>query len=273
MTRYLKTGFSQAWQQPFAVILLFLYQLLCGLVLYKMVQSIVVPLMHRYPGADQPAAATQLFLAESQFQLFKTDLIQPYLWWLGIFIAVRMLVTPLLNAGIYYSLAHPEHPAGYRFVSGIKELALPFFFYYLAQLALTFTPLIWLLPKFKYVWSINVTYQAALLDLLPWMIGFVIYGLLIQLLFTFIQFAKASRIRALSGLTFLLKYGLSVITIAVILVLFSGILTGVAVTASYIWAGFLALLIYQFYRLIHVFVQIWLIAAQYQLWSSEIEPQ
>ncbi len=61
-------------------------------------------------------------------------------------LGLRMLVHPLLNAGVYYSLQHRDMNAGYRFVEGIRKLSLPFFGLYFIQLALLLSPLYWLVP-------------------------------------------------------------------------------------------------------------------------------
>ncbi|MDF2649748.1 MAG: hypothetical protein K0Q73_5553, partial [Paenibacillus sp.] len=54
MATYIKSGFRAALRQPFATIVLFLYQMGWGILLYKLVQGVLVPLMHRYPGGEQP---------------------------------------------------------------------------------------------------------------------------------------------------------------------------------------------------------------------------
>ncbi|MCD1259982.1 hypothetical protein B5M42_014285 [Paenibacillus athensensis] len=269
MKLYLHQGYRKALQQPFVCIILFLYQLGWGTLLYKLVQSVVVPLMHRYPQHGEPRQAVQLFLAESQFQLFKTDLSHPYLWGLALLLLIRMLLTPALNAGVYYSLAHPELHAGYRFVKGIRSLTLPFLFYYALRLALTALPLIWLGPKAIRLLAHSLTYEAALRELLPWFIGLLVYGYALHLVFMYLQFAKARRTGALSTLLIFTLNGLPIILLAVILLAAGALLAGVAATATYIWAGLLALILYQLMPLLHTFLQVWSIAAQYQLWIAK----
>jgi hypothetical protein len=269
MNQYLKDGWKAALRQPFAVLTLFIYQLLWGVAIYKFVQSIVVPLMHRYPGAGQTKGASQIFLAEGQFQLLKTDISHSYLWWMVALLAARMLLTPLINAAVYYSLGHTELKSGYRFFKGMKELGLPFFIAYLVQMALTLSPLFWLLPKAMATLSSSSSYETALVGMLPWFIGFLIYGYLLRLCFMFIQFAIVHQTSLISSVGVLLRYFLRVAYLAIILVLLSGLLTATVVTTSYIWAGLLALLIYQLYPLFVMFFQVWTIAAQYQLWTAK----
>ncbi|MBP1994956.1 hypothetical protein [Paenibacillus eucommiae] len=269
MTRYFRKGFTMALQQPFAVIMMFLYQAVWGMILYKLVQSVLVPLMHRYPDANQPRAAMELFLMEGQFQLLKTDLLHSYVSWLVILLIIRMLFTPLLNAGIYYSLTHDQLHAGYRFFKGIRELALPYLLYYILQLAATMLPVIWLFPKIQSLWSTHGSYPSALTAILPWLIGIACYSYGVRLLFMYIQFARASRVPLLTSLPIFLRYSWLIVFTALLMLLLSGLLAGTMITATYIWAGFAALLIYQLYPLLKIFMQIWNIAAQFQLYAEK----
>ncbi|UJF33631.1 hypothetical protein [Paenibacillus hexagrammi] len=269
MTSYMKSGFRAAVQQPFAVIVLFLYQLGWGMALYKMVQSVLVPLMHRFPGSSQPKLAMQLFLAEGQFQLFKTDVSYSYLWTLVILLGVRMLLTPMLNAGIYYSITHTEQNAGYRFFKGIRELSLSFFLCYAARVALTMLPLIWLIPEVQSIYAHSTSYESAALSMLPWLGGLLAYGFILHLLFMHVQFALALRSGIIATIGAFLRHLLPIVTIALLLVIGSGLLAGVTVTATYIWAGLLALMIYQLFPLFNMFLQMWALTSQYHLWSAK----
>jgi hypothetical protein len=268
MTRFFRYGFTLTLHQPFSVILLFLYQAGWGIILYKLIQSFLLPLMHRYPGTEQSGADVQLFLAEAQFQLFKTDLIHPYLWWLSALLVIRILLTPLLSAGVYYSLAHQELNAGYRFVNGIRQLALPFFITYVVQLTLTLFPLIWLLPKLQAVWSSHSSYMSALSAMLPWLMAYLLYNYILRLCFMYVQFTLVSRTPLMSFFAVFLHSSWPIVVTAGILLILSGLLLGTAITVSYIWTGFAALLIYQLYPFCKMFLHVWTIAAQFQLWTS-----
>lgn len=270
MATYIKSGFSAALRQPFATITLFLYQMGWGILLYKLVQGVLVPLMHRYPGGEQPKQALQLFLAEGQFQLVKTDLSHSYLWWLAALLFVRMLLTPILNGGVYYSLTHSQQNAGYRFFRGIKELIFPFLIAYLIRIALSLIPLIWLLPKAQLQFSKSASFEQAALELLPWLVGLLIYGFLLHLLFMYVQFAIAANLGILSTVITFIRHSLPIIGLAMILLLSSGLLAGIIVTATYVWAGLVALIIYQLFPLFHIFMQMWAITSQYQLLSAKM---
>ncbi|MBP1964069.1 hypothetical protein [Paenibacillus aceris] len=272
MTTYLKSGFRAALRQPFATIVLFMYQMVWGILLYKLVQGVLVPLMHRFPGGDQPKEALHLFLAESQFQLVKTDLSHSYLWGLAALLLARMLFTPILNSGVYYSLTHSEQNAGYRFVRGVKELSLPFLAAYIIRIALSLLPLVWLLPKAQKVLAHSTSYEQASLDLLPWLMGMLVYGFLLHLLFMYVQFAIAAHLGIVSTVITFMRFSFPIIGLSLILLLSSGLLAGITVTATYIWAGLLALIIYQLFPLFNIFLQMWAITSQFQLLSAKMNP-
>lgn len=267
----LREGILTALRQPFVAVALFIYQLVWGVVLYKFVQDIVSPIMHRYPGGELTQEAMGLFLAESQFQLLKTDLTHSYLWWLLILLIIRMVFHPVLNAALYYSLHHTHMNSGYRFVRGIMTLSPSYFIYYLLQTALLLTPLYWLLPFLKESLSFSPSYSALLMDTVPVILAYFSYGFLLNLAFTYIQLGKAVQKPVLNSLSFLLRYLFPIVLLAITLLLFTGLITLVAITASLIWAGFAALLLYQGYRFIQILFQMWMVSSQYRFWMNHSE--
>ncbi|WP_248929152.1 hypothetical protein [Paenibacillus hamazuiensis] len=265
----IKEGWNMAWKQPFAVIALFVYNLIWGLVLYKLVYSIIVPLLHRYPGADMGREAARLFWIESQFQLSKTDLLQPYLWWAFVLLVTRMLLTPLLNAGLFFSLHHTDLNSGYRFFRGIRQLAVPFLGLYGLRMLLTLAPLWWVLPSAAGVLKTRFTYESIAADLLPILAAYLAYGYLLHLVFMYLQFSITGGRPSWEGLLTMGRGILPALGASILLLLVGFLLTAVVMSASMIWAGFFALLGYQAYRLAQMFCKVWAISAQYRIWLAK----
>ncbi|AEI46153.1 hypothetical protein [Paenibacillus mucilaginosus] len=262
-------GWSIAWKQPFAVIALFVYHLAWGVLLYKLIQSVVLPLLHRYPGEVLPREAVQLFWIEGQFQLMKTDLLQPYLWWALGLLALRAVLHPVLNAGVLYSLHNRDLNAGYRFVEGVRRLSVPFFSLYVLQLLMTLAPLYWLLPYAagQYIkHSSYLSYGKALL--LPLGI-FILWVFLLQLLFLFLQIAKTAGRSSLYALIFVARHLPAILAAGAAVAVVSLLVSAAVMASSYLWAGFLALLGYQAYRLLQMFFKVWAIGTQYALWIEK----
>ncbi|MEK8130790.1 hypothetical protein WMW72_23055 [Paenibacillus filicis] len=268
MWNRIKSGWSLACGQPFAVFVLFAYHLIWGVMLYKLVQSVLVPLLHRYPS-ELSREAVQLFWIEGQFRLMKTDVLDPLLWWALALLLLRLLLHPLLNAGVYYSLHHTGMNAGYRFVEGIRKLSLPFLGYYILQLALMAAPLSWLAP---YLWE-HVSKQASYPELgkalLPALAVYVLYVFLIQLFFMHLQIGRTDERSLLSTVLFVLRHLPAIVAAAVIVAALTAAVTAAVMTASFIWAGFLALAGIQAYRLAQMFFKLWSIGTQYALWTEK----
>jgi hypothetical protein len=270
MYRYLKEGWKAALQQPFLLLVLFAYRLAWGVVLYSIVKSIIVPLLHRYPGTQVSGGQTQLFLAEGQFRLLKTDIMDSYLWlMLGLLLA-RMIVTPLLNAGIYYSLQQTQLNSGYRFFKGIRELGSSFMLYYLLQMILTLAPLYVLLPQWSQL-LFTGSYKSAIMTLLPYAAGFLMYGYILHLLFMYLQFGRASERGWTESIGVVIHSILPIAGISLLFLLGTFLFTTFAASAVWIWASFWAILLYQAYRLIQTFFELWVITAQRQLYSTKIK--
>lgn len=271
MISYLKEGWRAAVRQPFLLLTLFLYRFAWGLALYKMIQSVMLPLLHRYPGSGAPETQIRLFLAEGQFRLFKTDISHPYLWLLLWLLVLKLVLTPLLNAGILYSLSNVQYNAGYRFFRGIKELWRPYALYYFLQLALTFTPLYWVLPKAGGILATAVSYRSIASGLAPYLAGMLAYGFLIHLLFLYIQFGRVWGNPAVRTLNAAGRNLPAILGIALLVLVLTTLLTAAAVSASLLWAGFWALVLYQGYRFVHTLFNLWGIAAQHQLYKAKTD--
>lgn len=267
MIRYWKNGWNLAWQQPFVLIVLLVYHFAWGFALYRYVAAIVTPLLYRYPQ-EGSVAATHLFWAEAQFRLTKTDLALPYLYGLVGLLLLRWLMTPLVNAGVYYSLHEKQWNAGYRFCQGVKALAGPFMVYALARLGLLLAPLIWIIPAAIRIAEQTLMPEQILLRLLPYAIGWIGYGYIIQLLFIFIHIARMTSTRPGTTLAFFARHAGQILILGLVITVLSGLVASVAFYVSLWWAGFVALVCYQGYRFIVQFLKLWSITTQYQLWIS-----
>jgi hypothetical protein len=270
MKIWIRAGLGSAFRQPFALVCLFVYELLWGFYLYRYIASVVTPLLHRYPGAGLPAGAAHLFLAEGQFRLTKTDLIEPYVWTLAILLTVRMVVTPLLNAAVYYSLQRTDLNAGYRFFRGMKVLAGAYFLYYLLLVVFSAAPLPWLLGKVAALYEAHYLTRDFAFGLLPYAAGYLVYLFLLQLLIMYVQFGRAARVRLLPSLLCWAGNGHRIVGIALAIGAAGLLLGAAALTASYIWAGLTALIIHQLYPLVRMLLKLWGIAAQHALWRDKV---
>ncbi|MDF2961377.1 MAG: hypothetical protein K0S39_3112 [Paenibacillus sp.] len=271
MWKMIKSGWTMAWNQPFAVCTLFIYNLVWGLALYSIIRSVAVPLLHRYPGNELSRDAVQLFWVEGQFQIMKTDLIHSYLWWGLALLAARMLLSPLLNAGVYYSMEHTELNAGYRFIQGIRTLGLPFLGLYGLQMLLSLAPLYVLVPKVTDGYSKHFTLSSLAWDVLPLIGAYLLYLFLLQTVFMYVQFGKLNGKSPAHSLILLLRNALPVLLVAFTVLLLTCAITAAVMTSAMFWAGFAALAGVQAYRFIHMFCKMWAITSQYALWNTRNE--
>lgn len=269
MLRYLKNGFKTTTSQKFLLLVLWLYHFAWGFLLLLSVKSVVVPLMHRFPGQHLSPGASYLFMAESQFRLMKTDISYTYLWLLLGFAAARMLITPLLNAGVYYSIHNAHLNSGYRFLQGIRQLGKPFFGYYLIQMLLTLAPLYWLYPIAKEAFAKQSDYTALGLALLPWAAGYILYGFLLRLCFVYIQLGRTAEEGLGKSLWLFVRKFPVIALLALILIAMSGVVTAAALSASLIWAGISALVLQQLFHIVNMMFKLWTIATQYHVYAGE----
>jgi hypothetical protein len=268
MWSYAKLGWSAAHRSRFLLLLLFLYQYITGFTLFKYVKATVVPLLHRYPDNELMESASRLFWIEAEFQLTKTDLITPYVWTFAIFLLVRLIVTPVMNSGIYYALTNNEGSQRKAFTLGVKKYAKPFFLLYALQSLLTLAPLLWAVPRALEAASTAYDWTSIALGILPYAAGWMAYQGLLSLVFMHICFGIVGGQSGWAGLSVVIRQALPAVLLALATFAIAGAIGLATAALSLWWAGFLALLIHQTYPLVRTLLKLWAISTQHQLWSD-----
>ncbi|MBH5319823.1 hypothetical protein I6N90_18650 [Paenibacillus sp. GSMTC-2017] len=270
----MKAHMRQGWRMTFKhfhfVLLLFVYQLIWGFFLYRIIDNTVAPLLRRFPSASTTDRAVQTYMTEAQFQLFKTDLIDPYLWLIGGLFLARMLLTPLFNAGFFYSLHQQSKDGGNtRFLEGVRKTWKPITLLYWIQAVLLLAPAWWIFPKVLHILLKSDTASEVLTAIVPGALIWMLWGGLLHLLFLAMQFGAVSGDGIIHTLWLSIKRFASYVAIS-FLMWGIAVLLGLAVTSiSMLWAGLFALILHQSYPLIQTLLKVWTIATQYHYLKSE----
>lgn len=267
--QFAKQGWQLAAKHIYIVILLFIYQLLWGFFLFRFVQSIVTPLLKRFPDTMQSDQAIYWFVMEAQFQITKTGLLQPYLLTLAALLAIRMIITPLINAGLIYSLHKSSDTGDTYFFEGIRTAWKPVALLYAIKSLLILLPLAWYLPHSMQELLMLLSTPDWLGAHAPYALGWLLWSAFIHLLFLAMQFGIVSGQGSWASLTRALH---SFLPLAALTLAMWGLalLIGAAVTsASLIWAGLAAIIAHQGYHLIRVFLKVWTMATQYRMWHTK----
>jgi hypothetical protein len=272
MWSYALLGWSTARRSWFLLMLLFLYQYSVGFIVYKYVKSIVVPLLHRYPGGEVSEAAGRMFWLEAEFQLTKTDLIMPYVWAFVIFLLIRMILTPLLNGGLYYTLSNGDGSRRKTFIQGVRKFAKPFLLLYAVQAILSFAPLLWAVPRVMEAAAASYDWTSIALAVAPYAVGWFAYQGVLDIIFMYIGFSIVSGRSVWSAFPILAKRAFPILTLAVCIFAITAAIGLVTAAASLWWAGFLAIVAHQSYPLVRTLLKLWGISAQHHLWSASKSP-
>ncbi len=268
MMKYLKHGFQTMTSQYFVLLVLWVYQFTWGLLLLHFVKSIVIPLLHRYPSGHLSTSAVQLFLAEGEFQLMKTDISHSYLWTLLGIVFIRMVLTPILNAGIFYSIHNTGLNSGYRFFKGVKELGGIFALYYFVQVVLTIAPGYWLYPIVRKAFTTQTSYESLIMAVLPSILAFLIYAYLVHLCFVYLMLGRTAQKSMSGSIGVFLRHIPMILLLSSFLLLLSGVLTSLTMSASLVWAGLSALILHQIFHLLKMLFKLWAVSTQYHYFSE-----
>jgi hypothetical protein len=272
MKTYVVNGWNRTLRHAGVIVLLFVYQFLWGFFLYRAIDGVLVPLLKRYPDPLAAKGAVELFFVEAQFRIMKTDLLVPYGLALAGLLAVRMLLTPFINAGLFHSLQHADKERGTSFFAGIRAAWKRVALIYAVELALTLAPLIWLLPIARRAFFASEGWGELLTSLLPAAAAWLVWCLLIRLISLGMQFGAASGDGWLSSLSVTIR-SLPIAAAAALTVWAIGAAAGLVSTAvSMIWAGLFALILHQAQQFLRTWFKVWTYAAQFEAWQSKRQP-
>ncbi|MCA0758260.1 hypothetical protein KP806_24705 [Paenibacillus sp. N4] len=270
MKIHMKQGWQLAVKHFNVVILFFLYKLLWGFFLYRFIDSVVAPLLRRFPIDHPSEAAVRLFLTEVQFQLLKTDITHPYMWMLGGLLGTRMLVTPLFNAGLFHSLRQTrDSGSGTSFLAGIRKGWKSVLLLYWIETVLALAPGCWLLPRALDSLLGSHSVPQLLQEVLPGAGLWLLWATILHLLSVAMQFGAVNGDGIFRSLwravrNFLTYAALSIVLWAV------GAAFGLAVSSlSMLWAGLIALIMHQGYHLIKTLLKVWTLASQFDYLQSK----
>ncbi len=268
MVRYLRESLRLAGGQMFSLVILFLFHFTWSVLLYRFVQARVIEVMQRFPPAELGGERFQLFVNESSLLLERTDLAMPVLWMLLAYAAGKVLLTPILYAGVYASLLNPHRARGTIFIEGMRGFGGSFTWLYLLRLALMALPFYWAVPAFMTGLNTASSITQLLLSLAPWAIGIALYGGMLKLMFTHLLFALMANRGLLSSLAFSLRHLPKLSLLACIIFGIAVASAAIFYSISLFWAGFLTIIIYLLYPLVQLGFRIWSIAAQYEYWQA-----
>ncbi|HIW34884.1 MAG TPA: hypothetical protein IAA29_19080 [Candidatus Paenibacillus intestinavium] len=265
MRYFLRQGWHIAKGHTKIVIALFIYQAIWGFLLYKTTDNIIAPLLRRYPELTGSADTVALFWIEHQFQIMKTDIWMPYLYTFLILLLIRMIITPLLQAGLFYSIHHhSEAGKGTYFRKGIAAKWKKVTLLYWCKNILVFVPLVWIVkPVINSIFANQSI--VALFKIFDWtLFTYIVWALIVQLLFYVLQLGAAWEMSIATVLRKTLVNLLPFIVVSLVIAFIYSFFSVSIHAMSIIWVSFLSFLLYQILPLIRILFKVWMISSQYE---------
>lgn len=266
--RALKEGFRRAGREPFAVGTLFVFHFAWSVMVYRYIESHVREVMSRFPPPEFGGDRAGLVMYDLFLALQDRSFALPVLGMFAAYALVRLVLVPVLDAGLFHSLRDGFTPRGTAFLRGIRRLSIPFLWLYALRLLLAAAPLYWAAPAMIRSWLEAASPLQLAAGLVPWLLLLAAWGAWLKLLFLYVLFALTDDARLSAALGFVIRrmvpaagIGLAVFaaTLAAGLALFA---------ASLHWAGFLSVVLYLAWPLLRIWLRVWGIAAQYRHWQA-----
>ena len=217
----------------------------------------------RYPDSAPNELSRLLFFYEGEMSL-SLSTVHTYGWLLAGLLLIRMILTPLIRAGIFYNL-HQEAKGerGLFFFTGMRKLWKPVTLFYLVELILTFAPGYWILPKILPILLNGIQEPVFLLHALPYATGWFLYAYLIRLLLLYMQFGRTGESSMISSIHALFRRLGTAMLLSITIGGSACVILLLLSSASLFWAGLLGLIIQQASYFLNGLFQIWAMSVQY----------
>lgn len=269
---YLREGWGRVKGQFPSVIILFLYQLLWGFFLYRIINELVVSVLERYPDSSLPEISRILFMFEGQLGFEQNPNIKTALIWIAILVLVRIILSPFIQAGILYGLVPDEdRKSGLSLFRGMQQFGKPVLLIYLIEWLLIISPAYFIYPRLIQpiimLFQVGITYPV-LFTVISYLTGWCAYIWMVRQCSLFIQFGYFFQHKIAPSFVIFLRSILKGLLISCLLGLS---LFGISLlfgTLSFIWTGLLALILQQCFPLFRSLISIWRVTAQYNLWQQ-----
>lgn len=273
-----RAGWRFVSKHPGLLLILGLYHAIWTGLGFRWIGSFIETLLSRYPGAELGEMAIQVFWAEAQFRIMKSNMLEPWLWLIGGILLLRMICHPLLHAGILYAVNMHQTRASsgheqksslekliHSFKVGVQTLGAVFSMLYFIQIVLILLPLLWLVPQITSAWQSSFSVEAVLEHSLLSLTAYLMYILVIRALILFYMLKKTQansikphrmRLVNLSSLS-------KVILLSLLFIMTATLLSAGFSAVAAFWPGVLAIGLHLMFGFFRSGLLLWEISACY----------
>ncbi len=245
---------------------------------YRWISGFFDALLSRYPSDALGDAAVQVFWAEAQFRIIKTEALEPWLWLIGGILLLRIIGHPLLHAGILYSIQAHHHSdkrlqSGTaenlfaHFKNGMRKLGAAFSLIYLIQIALIGLPLLWLVPQVLLTWQLSSSVEAVLEHNMLSLTAYILYIFIIRAFMLYFMLKKTQamsnnlhRMRLMSGSNLA-----AVLILSLLFIMTASLLSAGFSAVAILWPGMLAILLHFLFGFFRAGLLLWEISSCYSI--------
>jgi hypothetical protein len=275
MFKPVHSGFFLMTRQKSVLLIIFLWQALWSWIYFTVIKEVVQNVMLRFPNDTFSPVSRSLFSFEGEFLLLKTSFAVPTLSVILTLLSIRYLFSPIIQAGLYYSLKENRERPLYQFLKGIRKWGLTFYLTNGVKWLLIALPLFWLVDY----WSLSLEsayrleqFLSSIISSLLWYFGyvFVVYMWVMWVQIRAVHDTETPIVQSFfKGLWFMVRHLISIIILFVTLLFFVLLLTAVFEGIAYFLAGGLLLLTQQLSVLWRVFGKVWFLSTWMELYKEK----
>lgn len=237
-------------------------------------KDLVNEILLRLPINTFSPLSLSLLNFEAEYLMMKTSMAVPTVGVILTLFAIRYLITPVIQAGLYHVLINPTDRAVADFKEGVRQWAGPFYVILAVKWAILVLPLLILVVKWMTAWKEAYYIQTFLDKVMTSVIAYIVYFIFISFWFMWVQIAVVNHPsrtipqQLCHGLWFLLKKSFPIIILVGVL-LFGFTVIGIVIEGvAALSAGLLLVLLHQLSILWRSFTKIWFISSSIDFYKT-----
>lgn len=275
MLKLLYTGLMALSRFKGVILLIFIWQALWSWIYFKMGTDLVSLIMRHYPNDSFTPMSRHLFNFQSEFLFMKTSMAVPSLSILITLLAIRYVVSPVIQSGLYYTLREENGRSLHLFFKGIRQWCFKFYLTNGIKWLLMAFPLLWLINDWISNWQDAYRVEMFIQESSPSLIGYLIYVFLISMWIMWVQIVMVQHPNIpflgtfLRGLWFMVRNLLPILLLFLFLLCILLFISAAFEGIAYLLAGWSLLAVQMLGTFWRTFGKIWYVSTWNQYYKSK----
>jgi hypothetical protein len=275
MFKPLHVGLIMLGRLKTLIFLIFMWQAFWSWMYFKIGADVVSMMMQRFPNESFTPMSRHLFTFQSEFLFMNTSMAMPTLSIILTLLAIRYIVSPIIQSGLYYTLREEGERSLHLFFKGIRQWCFTFYITNGIKWLLMAFPLLWLLDDWISQWQKAYRIEMFIQESSSSLIWYLFYVFVISMWVMWVQIVivQHPNVPLVScfarGLWFMVRNLFKILLIFILLLFILFFISAAFEGIAYFLTGWILLAVQQLSIFWRTFGKVWYVSTWNQYYKSK----